>query len=343
MAHRWIVIVTVLLEAANCGPASSASPQPASRVRAIDRSISATPPASKLMAVADFDGLDFNGDVETFPLRGNGNIPPIAILSGDQTGIMNPSTVGIDATGRVYVVTGSSFQAVGISVFAPGSTGNVPPERVIVDAAQGHNYGPIAVDAAGYVYMLYSGVSGPEGIDVFPPGASGPTQPIRTITGSNTLLGTSTVDQFLVDANGGTWWESDGEVGVNQIVGYAPGANGNAAPARQIGGSRAFPTLVNSFAVDPRGHVYALDSDGIEVFGPKQNGNVRAQRLIQTEPCDCYVRMFDRALVYLVAISYHGLAGVIAYDARSRGYALPTLVMTGAKNRLTQPYGLAGQ
>jgi hypothetical protein len=340
------MVMVASLEAAVSGCAAAyASPAPASLAKAkaaVRHTSTAQSRTGKLMAVADFDGPDFQGDVETFPLRGNGNIPPTTVLSGDKTGFQNPSSVGIDRTGRTYVVSGS-YNQLAISVFAPGATGNVPPEETITDAAPGHQVGPIAVDRNGYAYTLYSSGGVPAGIDVFPPGANGPTQPIRTISGFNTLIGTSTVDQFLVDENGGTWWESDGEVGANQIVGYAPGANGNVAPTRHIIGSRAFPTLVNSFAVDPHGHVYALDFDGILVFGPKQNGNVRAQRLIQTEICDCLIRMFDGGLVYFVAISYHGSAGVIAYNAHSTGYAFPTLVMTGDQTRLTQPFGLAGQ
>ena len=103
-------------------------------------------------------------------------------------GTQAASAAGPDPQGTIYV---ADYGSNAIDVFAPGSNGNVAPERVIEGADTGINGpGDVKVDSDGDVWVsnFAAGDGIGNSITEYAPGASGDTTPICTISGSNTGL-----------------------------------------------------------------------------------------------------------------------------------------------------------
>jgi sugar lactone lactonase YvrE len=95
---------------------------------------------------------DYNANsILEFASTASGNIAPMRIISGSNTGISSPYGMAIDKSGEIYVSSRGGTNI--IEVFAPSASGNVAPIRTIA----GSN----------------TGLSGPTGITLFyPSGAS---------------------------------------------------------------------------------------------------------------------------------------------------------------------------
>src|SRR5208282_738850 len=165
---------------------------------------------------------------------------PIASISGTGTQLAAPTSIAIDASGKIYVTNliGGASAAGSITIYAVGSNGNAAPSATIAGSNTGLS-GPegIAIDAAGKIYVanLVGGSSGTGSITVYPPvGSSTGTlneSPTTTISGAQTeLQGPQSV---AVDTSGNIYVANS----ANSIVEYAAGSNGNAAPALVIDGS----------------------------------------------------------------------------------------------------------
>jgi hypothetical protein len=181
---------------------------------------------------------------------------------------------GPDPQGTIYVADNGTSS---IDVFAPGSNGNVAPERVISGPDTGLNGpGDVKVDANGDVYV--SNFSG-DSITEYAPGASGDASPICTISGSNTGLDAN--DDMSVEADGtlvvGNFVDSAGDNG--SVVVFPPGACGNVTPVETIEGSNTGFNTVDGVGTDAAGTIYADSSvnSAIEAFPAGANGNVSPQ------------------------------------------------------------------
>lgn len=108
--------------------------------------------------------LTFRGDA-------NGEVPPIRIIQGPQTGFEQPDVMSADPiNGEYYVPTGGS-----IRVFPRMTNGDAAPTRVLKDAGNG----PPSVD---YEHNLML-VTARDGIRIFERTASGDAKPLRVVTG----------------------------------------------------------------------------------------------------------------------------------------------------------------
>jgi sugar lactone lactonase YvrE len=177
---------------------------------------------------------------------------------------------GPDPQGTIYV---ADWEMDAIDVFAPNTTGNVPPERVITGASTGlSNPGDVKVDAAGDLYVANWGAPSNGSITEYGPGASGNVAPIKTITGPNT--GFDHPDDISL-APDGTLYVANDYVGAIQV--FAPGASGNATPVRTITGpATGLGSFVDGVGVDAAGTLFAADTNhnSIAAFAPGANGNV---------------------------------------------------------------------
>ncbi len=142
------------------------------------------------------------GDIAIFAPDANGDTAPTAILGGPNTEIDYPSSVSIDESGNIYVLTNDSFAAASqlesggepiadsnprILVFPPNAHGNVAPSAVIEGPATGLNAPlQLRVDPIGGIYVADYGA---REIDYFAPGASGNVAPIRNFTDSTAQSG----------------------------------------------------------------------------------------------------------------------------------------------------------
>ncbi len=74
-------------------------------------------------------GLDGNGSITVFSSGSFGNVPPIATISGSNTGINGPVAIALDSGGNIYVLNQGGSGSV--TVYAAGSNGNVSPFATI--------------------------------------------------------------------------------------------------------------------------------------------------------------------------------------------------------------------
>ncbi|MFN2527627.1 MAG: NHL repeat-containing protein [Candidatus Baltobacteraceae bacterium] len=67
-----------------------------------------------------------------FAAGATGNVAPIRIIGGSNTGLNNPSDVLVDSTGKLYVTNSASGNGTGnILIFAAGANGNVAPSATV--------------------------------------------------------------------------------------------------------------------------------------------------------------------------------------------------------------------
>jgi hypothetical protein len=191
------------------------------------------------------------GEVATFAGNAKGNVAPTANIVCQNNGNNNPLLqtplgVAIDSHGYIYV-TNAKFPSV--SIFSPGSNGNVAPVAMIVggnpscgvlgnapaccsnmscpDNTQlGDPFG-IAIDALGNIYVTNGG--GPPGpaaysVTIYPPLDSSTgvlnESPTATITGPNTLLNVPA--GIAVDASGNIYVANLEAGHTNNITVYSP-------------------------------------------------------------------------------------------------------------------------
>ena len=197
-------------------------------------------------------------------------------------GTQAASAAGPDPQGTIYV---ADYGSNAIDVFAPGSNGNVAPERVIEGADTGINGpGDVKVDSDGDVWVsnFAAGDGIGNSITEYAPGASGDATPICTISGSNTGLYAN--DDMSIEPDGtlvvGNIEDSSGDGG-NVIV-FAPGSCGNVTPEETIAGSNTGFNYVDGVGTDAAGTIFAdstLDSS-VQVFPAGANGNVAPEYTI---------------------------------------------------------------
>jgi hypothetical protein len=124
--------------------------------------------------------------------------------------------------------------------------------------------------------LLYAVNGGNSSITAYPTAASGNTAPVITIAGSNTLLHTPLGIGF--DAQGDMFVTNTSacppynDVAITE---YAPGANGNVNPIREISGPKTMLNTPFGVAVDLSGKIYVADpAVGVLVYAANANGNV---------------------------------------------------------------------
>ena len=92
--------------------------------------------------------------IQVFAAGANGNATPIASIKGSNTGLDGAYGLAVDAAGRLYVANATACSAMmsipsppslgGITVYAPGATGNVPPIARIAGSSTGL-FGPMRI------------------------------------------------------------------------------------------------------------------------------------------------------------------------------------------------------
>jgi len=196
--------------------------------------------------VADYGAEDPGGpSVFIFAAGANGNVAPVATITGAATGLVFPNGLALDSSGKIYVANEGTNQATSsVTVYAAGATGNAAPLATISGSATLLNdpHG-LALDAAGNIYVANlpppagapAGAAGPGpsgSVLVFAAGSTGNVAPKTTITGSSTLL--SRPNGISLDALGNIYVADNS---ANAVLVFTAGATGNVAPISNISGA----------------------------------------------------------------------------------------------------------
>jgi hypothetical protein len=226
-----------------------------------------------------------------------------------------------------------------VNVYPLGAVGDTPPTRTLNGpSTQLDGVGGVALDNDRYLYV---GNAATSTITVYPPDASGDTPPVRVIQGDATRLGVP--DGVALDSAGNLYVLNTGGVPQNRtITVYAPGANGNAAPIRVIGGIEVESGNLNGIAIDALDYLYvAEDLPGtISVYAPGAGGNPAPVRRItgpNTTLSTVSALDFDAAGYLYVANGN----SVVVFDSGADGNATPVRIIAGNHTGISEDFALA--
>ena|SRR5262249_38205382 len=72
------------------------------------------------------------GLVLVYAAGSNGDVPPIAVIGGNKTGLQAPTGIALDRSDNIYVTNNDHYDRVNTIVeFKSGSNGNVTPIAII--------------------------------------------------------------------------------------------------------------------------------------------------------------------------------------------------------------------
>ena len=216
------------------------------------------------------------GQLNIFAAGSNGNVAPIAIVSGDATGLSYPIGLALDSDSNIYVSNGYTaneggnsrfFPGSSITVYAAGSEGNVPPTGIITGGSTGLEFSrAIALDSSRNLYLAGSVIAANGGsvptIDIYPADSFGNVAPATVITGVDTGLIDpisfaldSTDNLYALNSNGGL-------SNRDTIVVYPSGSSGDQVPTATI--TSSFTGLDSAFAIatDALGSIFVTNELG---------------------------------------------------------------------------------
>ena len=202
-----------------------------------------------------------------------GKAKPIETISGSSTGLASPTGIAIDPdNGDIYVsnIAGGRSGKGSVTIYAPGSNGNVSPLGVIQGWKTRLDHpNCLAVDASGNIAVTnaYGYVT------IYAAGKTGNIAPMRTLAGVLTKLKDPT--QVTVDSSLNTYVANARN---NRLTVYGAGAHGNVAPIQDIHGRQTNLRVPIGTAVDAAGNIYAASGIGaqssITIYAAGSNGNV---------------------------------------------------------------------
>jgi Flp pilus assembly pilin Flp len=175
------------------------------------------------------------------------------------------------ATAGCFTTYISHWDSNTVTEYAPGATGNLAPVRTISGASTNLSEpGQMALDSSANLWVVNGGGS-PDSITEYASGASGNILPVRSIGGPvNSQIGNATGICF--DASGNIYAVNYGGAngsGHGYVVEFAPQANGDVAPIRNIGAYGGGP---NNLINGPQ--MLAIDKSGVLYVGNYDNGTI---------------------------------------------------------------------
>ena len=304
---------------------------------------------------------DEGGDrrITVYPTNANGNVRPYRDIAGSKTGLLDPNGVAVDSQGEIYA-SGRDR----LLVYSASANGNVKPLRTIAGRAthlDSFNSAVLALDSNSDAYVAddhpkcgrsrYSLCR--EGyVTVYAAGAHGNVAPIRIIRGKRTRIWRT--QSISVDSAGYAYVATYPVCnpskcrGETAVLVYAPGANGDVAPAWSISGSRTGLMTPEGTAVDDAGNVYVADLTGsVLVYAAGQHGNVAPIQAISgqnTGLIETTSVAVDAARNIYVTNAPSGTVyhpSVTVYAAGATGDVAPIQIIKGSKTLLYMPWGIA--
>jgi Beta-propeller repeat len=217
------------------------------------------------------------GRVTVYPSGSDGNIAPIAIISGAATGLAFPIGIALDSSANIYVAndstanTGNSSTGPSITVYPAGSNGNAAPIAVIAGDNTDLDYPQaVALDSSGNLYVEgYINDVG-ESINTYPAGSNGNVSPAATIVGANTGLDDSS--GIALDSGGNLYVLNSfgGPTQLGSVTVYPAGSSGDEVPTVTITSNYSGIDYASGIAVDSTGNIYVANESG----GAEKDGSI---------------------------------------------------------------------
>ena len=249
--------------------------------------------------------------VNVYQPGSNGNVAPIAIITGSDSGLAQTVGLALDSSGSIYAMNQTYGNPEGdgvITVYPAGSNGDAIPVAAVTSNFTGiSSASGIAVDSGGTIYVAnalfpenpcgeYDGTSS---INVYSPGSYANEASVGRIAGENTIL--SFPSNVAVDSGGKIYVlnRRGGSACYGSVTVYPAGSEGDIAPSATLDvdtDGRDFPVAM---AVDPSGNLYTANNglatcrfhghhiacyksvlDSIKVYPAGSNGTVTPKAII---------------------------------------------------------------
>jgi hypothetical protein len=298
--------------------------------------------------------------VTVYAANANGNVPPLAVIGGSNTGLDQPGGVALDATGKIYVLNSApSFPGINIYPALSNSTGilnEAPIASIAGSQTSLDEPDAIALDSHGNIYVANQFGGHAEFFDsgrltIYPAGSNGNVAPTTTISGDKTGLALPV--GIAVDSSGNIYSAN----GVTALIGgklkrltsitvYSAGSKGNAPPIATIAGNNA-NLSPSGIAVDSNRNIYVTAAFSIEMFGAGSNGDVSPALTITGADTGL---SFPHAIgldsgggIYVLntSVGPNGIPNVTTYAAGSSGDAVPIATITSNFTGIYGAYGVA--
>jgi hypothetical protein len=183
--------------------------------------------------------------VTVYAAKSSGNVPPIAVIGGSNTRLVNPDGIALDASGKIYVLNHTEYPKGNITVYPPlganagilneAPIGTIAGAKTLLDDPAG-----IALDAHGNLYVANQ-LGGPAvrhepsdrgRVTVYSAGSNGDVAPIATISGALTGLASPVGIALDSDANiyVANSYTANSTTYLPSIAVYSAGSTGDTLP-----------------------------------------------------------------------------------------------------------------
>ena len=199
-------------------------------------------------------------------------------------------SLATDSSGNIYVAANSPT-SLDVREYSAGSTGSATPIRLLPGNSTTMLSAPDGIDADATGEIFVSEDTG--GVATYSAAANGSVAPVSYILGAaQTGGGLSTLIEasaIAVDGSQNLYIMNQGAPNLMPICVFSPGANGNVAPTRTIGGANTTIDSMGGLTTDAGSNLYVssttVQSDGttagsILEFAPLSSGNVAPTRVI---------------------------------------------------------------
>ena len=239
-------------------------------------------------------------------------------------------------SGSVYVANTTSST---LAWYAAPAVGDIAPQNVLTGNSTTGIFGPtfIFVDRAGFVWCS-NALPGNTNVSKYDPNSPPFTKPIVELVGRKTHLGPP---EGLAEDSLGALYVANGIS--NEILVFAPGANGDAKPGRNISGKKTLLNNPTGLALDASGNIYVANGGGtyggsVEEFAATANKDAVPLRVIAGLDTKLVnprgIALDAQGQIYVTTSS-----SVLLFATDSSGDAPPLRVISGSSTML----GSAGE